>query len=206
MGLQTKSIVPQRSTALAAVIGLHAGLIYLLATGLATRTIQLLAPVFSVDYVEEMPIPRTPPPPQQTQLDPVKPDLPVTPEIPIDAAPESDAPALNAAREAPRPQETAPVVKVPGGVDKGFPNMADFYPASAIRRGQEGAAAVRVCVDATGRLSAEPSLAQSSNLAILDAAALRLARAGSGHYRPATENGRPVSSCYPINVRFHIRP
>jgi hypothetical protein len=32
-----------------------------------------------------------------------------------------------------------------------------------------------------------------------------LARAGSGHYRPTTEDGRPVTACYPIKIRFELR-
>jgi hypothetical protein len=39
----------------------------------------------------------------------------------------------------------------------------------------------------------------------LDEGALKLAKAGSGHYRTTTENGRPVSFCYPLNVRFQLR-
>ena len=92
-----------------------------------------------------------------------------------------------------------------GGVGKGFPNTDDFYPPSAIRLAQEGTVAVQVCVDERGRLVSEPTLAHSSNIASIDAAALRLARAGSGHYQPATDNGRPVNSCFAFSVRFHLK-
>jgi Gram-negative bacterial TonB protein C-terminal len=64
---------------------------------------------------------------------------------------------------------------------------------------------VRVCVDDNGRLASDPLIAQTSGSARLDEGALKLARAGSGHYRTTTENGRPVSYCYPLNVRFELK-
>lgn len=202
----TPSVLPQRSTAFLAVVCLHISLVYLLASGLATRTIQLLAPPMAVNPVADKPLPRTPPPAPKPQLYDVTPEVPVVPEIPIDTAPEPATPVISTAPEAPvRPQERPAVVTVPGGVGKGFPNTDDFYPPSAIRLGQEGAAAVQVCVDETGRLSSEPTLAHSSSNASLDTAALRLARAGSGHYRATTQNGRPVSSCYAVSFRFNIK-
>jgi hypothetical protein len=35
--------------------------------------------------------------------------------------------------------------------------------------------------------------------------ALKLAKAGSGHYLATTEDGRPVNSCYPFRIRFQIK-
>jgi TonB family protein len=76
------------------------------------------------------------------------------------------------------------------------------YPPAPIRMGEKGIAAVRVCVDGNGRLSADPTIARSSGSAMLDEGAVRLAKAGSGHYRATTEDGRPVSSCFPFLIRF----
>lgn len=39
----------------------------------------------------------------------------------------------------------------------------------------------------------------------LDEGALRLAKAGPGHYGATTEGGRPVNSCYPFRIRFDLR-
>ena len=63
---------------------------------------------------------------------------------------------------------------------------------------------VHVCVDASGRLTGEPTLAESSGVSRLDAGALRLAKAGSGHYRASTEDGSPVNSCYLFRVHFRL--
>jgi len=62
-----------------------------------------------------------------------------------------------------------------------------------------------VCVDAEGRLTTQPTIARSSGSVRLDDGALKLAHAGSGHYRPTTEDGRPVDSCYVFRIRFELR-
>ena len=100
---------------------------------------------------------------------------------------------------------TPPVQRVQGGPGAGFPASEDFYPSVARQMNEQGVAAVNVCVDAKGRLVSDPALAQSTGHARLDEGALRLAKAGSGHYRPTRENGQPVESCYAFRVRFTIR-
>jgi len=99
----------------------------------------------------------------------------------------------------------ADVSRVPGGPGAGFPNAQEFYPSSARRLGEQGVAAVRVCVDASGRLRGPPTVAQSAGSPRLDEGAVRLALAGSGHYRPSKENGRAVDSCFAFRVRFTLQ-
>jgi TonB family protein len=101
----------------------------------------------------------------------------------------------------PPPQATRLVL---GGPGAGFPSTEDYYPAVARRLGETGAATIRVCVNPLGRLTSDPTLLQSSGSAQLDEGALRLARAGSGHYRPSTENGRPVTACYAFRIKFQL--
>jgi TonB family protein len=97
------------------------------------------------------------------------------------------------------------VQRTAGGPGAGFPETAEFYPSPSIRAGEEGISTVQVCVDSRGRLTSVPTTARSSGSARLDDAAIKLARAGSGHYRPTTEDGQPVNSCYPLGVRFQLR-
>jgi len=103
------------------------------------------------------------------------------------------------------PLPPAKVNRVLGEPGKGFPNTADFYPSASIRLDEMGVVVVRGCVDSTGRLTSDPTLVQSSGKPRLDDAALKLARAGSGHYRATTEDGKPVSSCYAFGIRFDLR-
>ena len=51
---------------------------------------------------------------------------------------------------------------------------------------------MHVCVGPNGKLTEAPTIAQSSGSPRLDEGALKLATAGSGHYQPATEDGKPI--------------
>ncbi|HXC11138.1 MAG TPA: energy transducer TonB [Steroidobacteraceae bacterium] len=104
------------------------------------------------------------------------------------------------------PSPPQPVKQVLGGPGAGFPNTDDFYPPQSRRLDEQGIGTVQVCVDANGRLTADPRMLQGTGSARLDDGALKLARAGSGHYRATTENGRPVNSCYAFRVRFQLTP
>jgi TonB family protein len=102
-------------------------------------------------------------------------------------------------------ESTPTVQRVPGGPGQGFPDAAKYYPDAARRRGQTGEPVVRACVDESGRLTEAPVIERSSDIERLDEAALSLAKDGSGHYRPATEDGRPVFSCFTFTVHFVLR-
>jgi TonB family protein len=111
-------------------------------------------------------------------------------------------------QEPPGPTVTAPpreIVRVQGGAGPAFPHPDDYYPDASRRLEEQGAAILKVCVDPAGRLTSDPTKTETSGSERLDAAAVRLAKAGSGHYRPTTEDGRPVASCYPIKIRFQLR-
>jgi Gram-negative bacterial TonB protein C-terminal len=97
------------------------------------------------------------------------------------------------------------VVRVQGGTGATFPHPDDYYPDASRRLEEQGATTLQVCVDPAGRLTSDPQKTETSGSARLDAAAVRLAKVGSGHYRPTTEDGRPVLSCYPIKIRFQLR-
>lgn len=119
----------------------------------------------------------------------------------IDARPLMPSTPNDATTETPRPV----VTHVQGGPGAGFPTADDYYPSAAKRMEEEGVATIQVCVDPKGRLTSDPKTVQSSGSPRLDQGALLLAKAGSGHYHPSTEDGRPVDSCYPFRVRFQLR-
>ena len=204
------SFFSRRTTAFLLIVCLHAVLIYGLMTGLAHTMIEAIPqPIQAV--VMQLPRTRNEPPPLQPQpkLTPPRVDeVPKTEiklefDVPLDTIREVTAQPL----EPLLPPPTAPKVidRVLGGPGKGFPNTDDYYPSVARRTGEKGIAAVRVCVDDKGRLTADPTLAQSSGSASLDEGGLKLAKAGSGHYRATTEDGLPVSSCYVFRIRFDLK-
>lgn len=203
------TFLPRRTTVLIAIVGLHVAIIYAFATGLAIRFIEPPPPM-KVDVVRETLSRPTPPPLPPVNFRPTKLDLGPDPVIspttdPGDSIHDlSPQPAAGPVTLAP-PRPPAPVKRVAGGPGKGFPNSDDYYPPAARRLNEQGSAAVQVCVDPSGKLTNEPTITQSSGNSRLDEGAIKLAKAGSGHYRPTTENGVPVSSCYGYLIRFDLR-
>jgi TonB family protein len=62
---------------------------------------------------------------------------------------------------------------------------------------------MRVCSDAAGKLVQDPTIIHSSGDPGLDQAAVKIAKSGSGYYRPATSSvGQPVSGCAQLAIRF----
>jgi TonB family protein len=196
----------RRTTAIIVIVGLHLGIFYLYLTGF-TRTIVLnpadpIRAHWIVEHHERVrPTPLLPPTIATTTVDRVplpnmKFQVPADPtSITVAHLPDPTGPVL------PLPRA---VVRVTGGPGADFPTTEDYYPSVARRMEETGTAVVSVCVDPRGRLTAAPTLARSSRVGEIDDGALRLARAGSGHYRPTTEDGRPVSSCFAFRVRFQL--
>jgi protein TonB len=198
----------RRTIVLFCIVGLHVFIAWALATGLARRAIELVAPPLQTDIIEEVQKRDEPPPPPPPQLERPPVEIP-PPDVAIDVPTESSTAIQDVTDKhivAPPPPPTPKSVnRVAGGPAKGFPNSEDFYPAASKRIGEEGKLAVKVCVGTNGKLTEEPSIAQSSGSARLDEGALKLAKAGSGHYKPATEDGQPVNSCFQIGIRFQLK-
>jgi TonB family protein len=204
------SFLSRRTVAVFGIIGLHALIIYGFATGLVHNVIIKIVPPVTVVPTVPRVIDRPPPLPTNPtfrQIPLVHRDADV-PKFDVD----NDAPQVVAAVE---PTQIAPttatlppphaVNRVGGGPGKAFPNSSDFYPPPEIRGRVEGTVGVNVCTDERGRLTAAPTIVKSSGSAGLDQGALRLAKAGSGRYRPTVEDGRPVNSCYSFQVTFNLR-
>jgi TonB family protein len=195
----------RRTAALLVITCLHLTLIYLLATGIGHKSAAAPPPPMVFNVKREQVTPQPPPPPiaptfPHREIEVIEPDIHI-----VSAA--GDSGIQRVPVETTRDSHTPPpqVDRVPGGPGKGFPDTADYYPDASRRLGEKGVASVRVCVDAAGRLTSDPALAQSSGSARLDGSALRLAKAGDGRYRPSLEDGRAVSSCFPFRIRFEIR-
>jgi len=194
----------RRSAAVIAILALHAVIIYLLTVGIVHRMGDAPPPVINTRFIDEV-HPSAPPPPPLAGPQLVRPDLPV-PDFPqVQAGPDTITVPENQNSPPSQAPPSITVRRVPGGPGTGFPNTADYYPAAAIRLREQGGVAVQVCIAGSGRLTSDPAIAQSSGSPRLDAGALALAKAGSGHYRPTTEDGRPVSSCFPLRIRFELR-
>jgi TonB family protein len=198
-----------RSGTLFLVAGLHAALFYGLITTLSHTRSLTTPPDLQNQVVKPVPPEKLPPPLLSgiTMFSVPKLILETPPMIDVD----DDVPPQILEKQVPyspplSPEAPPHVVKqVAGGPGAGFPDTADFYPSQSIRMEEEGISTVRVCVDPKGKLTSDPTTVKSSGSARLDEGALKLARAGSGHYRATTEDGQPVNSCYPLGIRFQLK-
>lgn len=199
--------IARRSNTFLLVVSLHAVLFYLLMSTLSdTHKIVTEGPL------QNRELPHVVPPQPPTLLPPLHFDgviieapspktnlhFELDPNVPPEVTGEPPIPQQP-------PVQTHVVQQVQGGPGAGFPNPDDFYPESARLLQEQGVATLQVCVDEKGRLNAAPSVLQSAGSQRLDEGALKLAKAGSGHYRATTQDGQPVPSCYPLAIRFRLR-
>jgi hypothetical protein len=200
-----------RAVTFGLVLSLHAAVFAgLMMAG--TKLFKPVEPPAIQPRVIDQPLPPIKPPPLETrrsffdrfmeipQLPPL--ERPVEPTLPKIV---NDPPVPP---EPPGTTGTSPlreIVRVQGGAGPAFPHPDEYYPDASRRLEEQGATSLQVCVDAAGRLTSDPEKTGTSGSGRLDAAAVRLAKAGSGHYRPTTQDGRPVADCYPIKIRFQLR-
>jgi TonB family protein len=205
------SLFSRRTLAFVLIAGLHGILIFALANGFSHTPFEVIPQRIQAVVLPaiQRTVEQPPPIPQPTFSPPVFkiPPTEFPPEFPPDDPPTTREVGIGLENHGAAPPLTPvhSVNRVLGGPGKAFPNTNDFYPPRAIRNGEKGVATVNACVDDKGRLTAAPTLAKTSGSASLDDGALKLAKAGSGHYRPTTEDGRPVSSCYGFLVRFEFK-
>jgi TonB family protein len=199
----------RRSGTLLLVVCMHAVLFYGLWTTLShIRGSAIPDPLQNRQL--DVPHSKVPPPPLPTpQMNDVKIDV-RPPEVNVPGDPDPDNTVIARVVQEPPPPTSPPtevhvVRQVQGGPGAGFPDADDYYPPLAKRMEEQGAATVQVCVDARGRLTADPTVLQGTGSTRLDEGALKLARAGSGHYRASTADGQPVNSCYPFRIRFQLK-
>ncbi|MHB8816243.1 MAG: energy transducer TonB [Steroidobacteraceae bacterium] len=196
----------RRTVAMVAIVCLHAAVFYAYLSGFTQRIVTNPARWIDTSFIAPQPRrPHVRPPLPPLAFTRFADSLP-TPQVPLNFPADPTTITVHpttdvAPMQLPPPK---PIHLVTGGPGAGFPDTEDYYPPAARRLGEAGATVVSVCVDARGRLTAAPAVVDSSGIRLIDEGAVRLARAGSGHYRPTTENGQPVGSCYAFRVRFQL--
>jgi protein TonB len=200
------SRLPRRTTALIAIVCLHLAVFYAYVSGLGQKILPPPAEPLHAIPLDEQPRKLVPPAPLPSPrlAHRFAEHFPTPLVIFKFPAQETAITVAHSPRPDMRQLPVAPVKRVIGGPGAGFPDTEDYYPPSARRLGETGTTVVSVCVDPRGTLTAAPTILDSSGIRQIDEGALRLARAGSGHYRPTTENGQPVSACYAFRIRFQL--
>jgi periplasmic protein TonB len=202
---QDSTFLSRRAIVLVVIILLHVLLAYGLATGLARRAMEIIAPPIQTTIVEEVQQHDLPPPPPPPEFERPPVEVP-PPDISIDipAEPTQSTAITDVTNQhvaaAPPPRPSNRTNPKPG---KNFPNTADYYPAASMRLGEEGSTVVRACVGPNGKLAEDPTVAKTSGSARLDEGAVKLAKAG--HYEPGTEDGKPVTACINFSIKFQLK-
>jgi protein TonB len=198
----------RRAIVFAFIVGLHVLFAWAMATGLAHKVVQTIAPPIQTDLIEEIEQQEAPPPPPPPEFE--RPPVEVPPpevaiDIPVDTA---NSTAITDVTDkpvpmAPPPPPAAPKVRKAPTMGKNFPNSEDYYPAASKRLGEEGTPVVKVCIGPNGKPSEEPTIATSSGSARLDEGAIKLAKAG--RYVAGTVDGQPSTDCFSFRVKFELK-
>ena len=209
--VQDSNFLTRRGAVFFVIIALHVFIAWALATGLARRAIELVAPPLQTEVVEEVQKKDEPPPPPPPQMERPPGEIP-PPDVAIEVPQETQTTAIVDVTDKPVPKAPppppAPVAKkvqVAPRPGKGFPSSEDYYPPASKRLGEEGSANIHVCVGPNGKLTEDPTLAQTSGSARLDEGALKLAKAASGRYQAGTEDGQPAAMCTVFKIKFELR-
>jgi TonB family protein len=205
-----------RSSTFFLVMAFHVGVFYLVFTTIAqihTKTKPTEMQNVSISRPRPAdPLPTVPQPNTQLTdvvLDVLKPVVDIPPDLPS-----TETDLTTKLDDGLGPRRSLPVIvdlppraakQVMGGTGTGFPNPDDYYPSTARYLGEQGVATAQVCVNAKGRLTTDPTVLSSTGSPRLDDAVIRLAKAGSGHYRPSTEDGRALDSCFGVRIRFQLK-
>ena len=203
--VQDTQFFTRRTIVLGAIIALHIFLAWVLKTGLAQRAIQMVAPPIKTTIVQQTKKTVKPPPPPPPQLQQQQVQVP-PPVIQINVPQAAQSRAITVVKQVARPAPPpAPVRVTPlRAIPRDFPSTSDYYPDASRRLGEQGTVLVKLCIGAGGRLVGAPSVEKSSGSPRLDNAALRYARATSGHFDPETRNGVPVTVCTALPIKFQL--
>lgn len=82
------------------------------------------------------------------------------------------------------------------------PNVAQFYPADARQRGEQGAVSMQICTGPGGEVNKAPEIIESSGSEQLDEAAKEWANAAD--WIPATRQNATVEGCTRVRVEFRL--
>jgi protein TonB len=203
--VQDSNFFTRRGIVAVAIIGLHVLMAWALASGLARKVVEVLAPPIEADLVEEVKDDEPPPPPPPPEMERPPVEVP-PPEVTIDLPMETTTTAIQDVTDKPPPPAPPPPPRAAGSPAK-MKSAADpdqFYPPGAKRREEQGSPVVQACVGANGRLVREPVVTETSGFPELDGAAVKVAKAN--RYSPATEGGTALpESCVKFKVKFVIK-
>ena len=201
----------KRLAAFALVVLIHVLFVYVLASGLGKKVVEVVLGPVETRLIEELPDEDEPPPPPP-EIDTPPPYVPppeISIEIPVDSGPTtaisnvtSERPVAAPPPAAPKPVEKAVVKTPPSTVGRGARISQPEYPPASRRAGEAGTVTLKVFVLDTGRVG-EVQVAKSSGFPKLDEAAVKEVQR-NWRLVPGKEDGKPVSMWHTFQVTFKL--
>ena len=201
------SFLTRRGFVFVLIVALHAGMYYVLNSGLSQHLVDVVLGPIETRMIEEAPDTDEPPPPPPPKIETPPPFVP-PPEVSIELPAETTQSTAiqtvtNVRPTAPPPPVAQPTVpRTAPKSDSRRPLSQPEYPPSSRRAGEAGTVILEVYVLETGRVG-EARVKQSSGFPRLDEAAVREVKR-SWRLVPGTENGKPVPMWGQFAVTFKL--
>lgn len=202
----------KRMAAFTLVVIIHVLFVYVLASGLGKKVVEVVLGPVETRLIEELPDEDKEPPPPPPQIDTPPPYVPppeISIEIPMDSGPSTAISNVTSERPvaAPPPPVAKPVEKqvvktLPSTQGKGARITQPEYPPASRRAGEEGTVQLAVFVLESGR-AGEIKVAKSSGFPKLDEAAVKEVQR-NWRFVPGKEDGKPVSMWHTFAVTFRL--
>jgi protein TonB len=204
----------KRLLAFALVVLIHVLFVWMLASGLGKKIVEVVVGPVETSLIDETPEdePPPPPPPEFDTPPPYVPPPELSIDIPVDSGPTtaisnvtSDRPVASApapVAAAPKPVEREVVRTPPSTQGKGARITQPEYPPAARRAGEEGTVTLKVLVTDGGR-AGQVEVAKSSGFPKLDEAAVKEVQR-NWRFVPGKEDGKPVSMWHTFAVTFRL--
>lgn len=200
--LITQRSPERKATSLVVVGALHVGLIAALATGLTPIVVKAIPRPVDVFFTRDVTPPVAPPTPEVKLVQPTIDTVP-KPDWTTDDAQQKQITVAHA--DNPPPMTTGPVAKIlpTAAVSIAGSHTTPPYPPLSRRLGEEGKVGLHIFIAPDGRIS-NVEIAHSSGIQRLDDAARDWVRA-NWLYRPATRDGKPITSETEAVVVFNLK-
>jgi protein TonB len=201
----------KRMMAFALVVIIHVAFVYVLASGLGKKVVEVVMGPVETKLIEELPEEDEEPPPPPPEIETPPPYVPppeISIDIPVDTSNTTAISNVTSERPVaappppPKPVEKK-VVKVPPSTQgKGARITQPEYPPSSRRAGEEGTVTLAVLVQENGR-PGEVKVAKSSGFPKLDEAAVKEVQR-NWRFVPGKEDGKPVAMWHTFAVTFRL--
>jgi protein TonB len=203
----------KRMAAFVLVVIIHVLFVYVLASGLGKKVVEVVLGPVETRLIEELPDEEEEPPPPPPEIETPPPYVPppeISIDIPVDTGPSTAISNVTSERPVAAPPPVAAakpvernVVKTPPSTQgRGARITQPEYPPASRRAGEEGTVQLQVFVLESGR-AGEVKVARSSGFPKLDEAAINEVKR-NWRFVPGKEDGKPVDMWHTFAVTFRL--